>query len=105
MSGTKQQAPRGAPEQESGQNPGRELHQELTREPLDFGQGQGALIYGKAGCPHTRRARLALPLAQFVDVLAEPAALEEMLRLSGGLRRIPVIAQGGLVSVGFKRGA
>lgn len=73
------------------------------------GQGEGARIYGKEGCPHTKRARAALPRALFVDVLADPAALAEMLRLSGGVRRIPVIVQsgghGGAVQIGFKRGA
>lgn len=68
-------------------------------------QGLGARIYGKEGCPHTRRARAALPRAAFLDVLADPAALEEMLALSGGVRRVPVIVRGGAVEVGFKRGA
>ena len=67
------------------------------------------LIYGKQGCPHTNRARAALPLARFIDVLAEPAALEEMLHLSGGVRRVPVIVRGpagaGTVEVGFRRGS
>lgn len=67
--------------------------------------GEGALIYGKEACPHTRRARAALPRAQFVDVLADPAALTEMLRLSGGVRRIPVIASGNAATVGFQRGS
>jgi len=72
-------------------------------------RGEGARIYGKEGCPHTKRARAALPRALFVDVLADPTALEEMLRLSGGVRRIPVIVHGygrsDAVEIGFKRGA
>lgn len=72
-------------------------------------QGEGARIYGKKDCPHTKRARVALPRARFVDVLADPVALEEMLRLSGGVRRIPVIVRSGergdAVEIGFKRGA
>ena len=68
-------------------------------------QGEGVLIYGKEGCPHTRRARKALPRARFVDVLAEPGRLQEMLRLSNGVRRIPVIVRGESVAIGFKRGA
>lgn len=71
--------------------------------------GEGSRIYGKENCPHTKRARAALPRARFVDVLADPTALEEMLRLSGGVRRIPVIVHGGergdAVEIGFKRGA
>ncbi|MDD3447992.1 MAG: glutaredoxin domain-containing protein, partial [Gammaproteobacteria bacterium] len=51
----------------------------------------GTRIYGKQGCPHTERARRALPGAAFIDVLADPARLEEMLALSGGVRRVPVI--------------
>ena len=65
-------------------------------------------IYGKQGCPHTDRARRAWPEAEFLDVLAEPdgpARLAEMLRLSGGVRRVPVIVRGGSVEIGFKRGA
>jgi len=62
-------------------------------------------IYGKDGCPHTRRAREALPGAVFLDVLADPLLLAEMLRLSGGVRRVPVIVRGDAVEIGFKRGA
>jgi glutaredoxin 3 len=62
-------------------------------------------IYGKDGCPHTRRAREAMPGAVFLDVFADPLILEEMLRLSGGVRRIPVIVRAGGVEIGFKRGA
>lgn len=76
----------------------------------DASSGAGVLIYGKQGCPHTDRARASLPLARFVDVLADPQALEEMLRLSGGQRRIPVIVWpaddgGETVEIGFRRGA
>lgn len=67
--------------------------------------GAGARIYGKENCPHTLRARKALPGAQFVDVLSDPALLEEMLRLSGGVRRVPVIVRGKSVEVGFRRGS
>jgi len=62
-------------------------------------------IYGKEGCPHTARAREALPGAEFLDVLANPLLLAEMLRHSGGVRRIPVLVRGDAVEVGFKRGA
>ncbi|SNR66536.1 Glutaredoxin [Humidesulfovibrio mexicanus] len=67
--------------------------------------GIGARIYGKEGCPHTSRARAALPRARFVDVLADPASLEEMLRLSGGVRRVPVIVRKDGVEIGFRRGS
>ena len=63
------------------------------------------VIYGKSTCPHTRRALDAHPDAKFVDVLMSPADLEEMLRLTDGQRRIPVIVEDGQVSIGFNRGS
>ena len=63
------------------------------------------IIYGKTTCPHTQRALAAHPEATFVDVLADPANLEEMLRYSGGVRKVPVIVQDGKGTVGFNRGA
>jgi glutaredoxin 3 len=68
-------------------------------------QGAGARIYGKETCPHTKRARAALPRARFIDVESDPAALAEMLGLTGGVRRIPVIARKEGVAIGYKRGA
>jgi len=73
-------------------------------DPQTPDRGEGMLIYGKLGCPHTLRARQALPQARFIDVLSDPALLAEMLRLSGGVRRIPVLVRGAAVEVGFKRG-
>lgn len=73
-------------------------------------QGE-VLIYGKGGCPHTRRALEAMPGARFVDVLLDPEALEEMLRLTGGVRRVPVVVRpaeegpGPSVEIGYRRGA
>lgn len=67
--------------------------------------GEGAIIYGREGCPHTNRARRELPRARFIDVVADPVQLDEMLRLSGGARRIPVIVRGKEVSVGYRRGS
>ncbi|EGB13257.1 glutaredoxin [Pseudodesulfovibrio mercurii] len=63
------------------------------------------VIYGKPTCPHTKRALAAHPEARFVDVLASEANMEEMLKLSGGQRRIPVIVEDGHACVGFKRGS
>lgn len=75
------------------------------------------LIYGKGGCPHTRRALEAMPGARFVDVLADADGLDEMLRLTGGVRRVPVIVRhpaveasesdtiGPSVEIGYRRGA
>jgi hypothetical protein len=35
------------------------------------------------------------------DVLADSQAMEEMLRLTDGNRRVPVMVEGGQVSIGF----
>jgi hypothetical protein len=37
----------------------------------------------------------------FRDVLADPQALEEMLRLTKGTRKVPVLVEAGQVSIGF----
>lgn len=69
------------------------------------------LIYGKGGCPHTRRALEAMPGARFVDVLLDADGLDEMLRLTGGVRRVPVVVRseedgpGPTVEIGYRRGA
>ncbi|OIQ51351.1 Glutaredoxin [Pseudodesulfovibrio hydrargyri] len=63
------------------------------------------VIYGKSTCPHTKRALAAHPEARFVDILASEKNLEEMLRLSGGQRRIPVVVEDGKACVGFRRGS
>jgi len=63
------------------------------------------LIYGKPTCPHTKRALDAYPEARFVDVLLSADNLEEMLKLSDGQRRVPVIVEKGKVSIGYNRGS
>jgi glutaredoxin 3 len=63
------------------------------------------LIYGKPTCPHTKRALDAYPEARFVDVLLSADNLEEMLKLSDGQRRVPVIVENGEVSIGYNRGS
>ena len=40
-----------------------------------------------------------------INVFADPQHLAEMLQISGGVRRIPVIIDNGVVSIGFKGGA
>jgi len=40
-----------------------------------------------------------------VDVLADPARLEEMLKVSGGRRRVPVLVADGKVEVGWQGGS
>jgi len=65
-----------------------------------------ATIYGKPTCPFTRRARETYAAkgyeVDFVDVQADPSRLEDMLRLSGGRRRIPVILDGDEVTIGLR---
>lgn len=68
------------------------------------------IIYGKEGCPHTTRARNAHPGHTYVNVKEDDKALQAMLELSGGVRKVPVIAKKTangeeLISVGFQNGA
>lgn len=59
------------------------------------------IIYGKPGCPYTIRAKQAHPDATYFDVTMDPAKLDEMLRLSDGARKVPVIVEDGKVTIGF----
>ncbi len=81
------------------------MPESITDNALESANGAVVRIYGKDGCPHTRRAREALPGAVFLDVLADPLLLDEMLRLTDGVRRVPVIVRGNAVEIGFQRGA
>ena len=63
------------------------------------------LIYGKDGCPYTAAARedhsqrkIAF---EYVNVVADPARLKEMLKHSKGVRKVPVIVDGEKVTIGF----
>ena len=63
------------------------------------------LIYGKNGCPYTDAARddyqaRGVPF-RYINVKKDPAELERMLALTKGQRRVPVIVDGGKVTVGF----
>jgi glutaredoxin 3 len=60
------------------------------------------IIYGTDTCPFCVQARAAYgERAVFVDVDEAPEILEKMLALSGGKRQVPVIVEGGKVTVGF----
>ena len=63
-------------------------------------------LYGKPTCPHAFNARRELENRgveyTYVDVLEDKTALEEMLRVNGGLRRVPTIVEGDRVTVGYK---
>lgn len=60
------------------------------------------IIYGTDKCPFCNQARAAYgDRADFVNVDRDPVKLEEMLKLSGGRRQVPVIVEGDKVTVGF----
>ena len=60
------------------------------------------IIYGKAGWPYTDKARSAFGgKAVYIDVIANPDKLPEMLKVAGGARQVPVIVQNGKVSIGY----
>lgn len=42
---------------------------------------------------------------EFVDVLQDKAGMDDMLKLSAGQRRVPVIVADGEVAVGFDGGS
>ena len=52
--------------------------------------------------PYTDKARSAYGAgADYVDVKKDVSRLAEMLKLSGGKRLVPVIVEGGKVTVGY----
>jgi glutaredoxin 3 len=64
------------------------------------------IVYGKSDCPWTSRARKALfaekKTVEYRDVVAHPEFLEEMIKLTGGQRMVPVIVEKGKVTIGFE---
>ena len=60
------------------------------------------IIYGKAHWPYTNKARSAYgDTAIYVDVIKNKDKLEEMLVLSNGARKVPVIVEGEKVKIGY----
>jgi len=64
-------------------------------------------LYGTSSCPYTSEVRESLEWQQqeFLefDVEADPAALERMLKLSGGQRSVPVLVQEGqVIQIGWQ---
>lgn len=60
------------------------------------------IIYGKEGWPFTERARRAYgDSAQYFDVRTDISKLEEMLKYSNGIRKVPVIIEKGNVTIGY----
>jgi len=61
------------------------------------------IIYGKAGWPFTDKARSVYgDQAEYIDVKEDSQKLEEMLKLSGGVRKVPVIVEEGRIKIGFE---
>jgi glutaredoxin 3 len=63
------------------------------------------VIYGKDSCPYTADAIDAFKAkgvaVEYINVKRDAAAMERMLALSGGQRRVPVIVEGEQVTIGF----
>jgi len=66
---------------------------------------QTVTIYGKDGCPYTGAARNDYArrgyTVEYFDVKKDSARLAELLKYSGGQRKVPVIVEDGRVTVGF----
>ena len=60
------------------------------------------IIYGKAGWPYTDQARSVYgDNAIYFDVESDIKKLEEMLNYSKGVRKVPVIVEGGKATIGY----
>jgi glutaredoxin 3 len=60
------------------------------------------IIFGTNTCPFCNQARAAYgERAVYVNVDEDPEKLKEMLALTSGKRQVPVIVEGGKVTVGF----
>ncbi len=60
------------------------------------------VIYGRAGCPFTDKVISAYgKRAKYFDVQSDSQKLQEMLKLTDGVRKVPVIVEGGNVTIGY----
>jgi len=60
------------------------------------------IICGKAGWPFTDQALSAFgKRAKYVDVDSDDLGLQEMSKVSGGVRKVPVIAERDKVTIGY----
>lgn len=63
---------------------------------------EDVIIYGKPGCSFTDQARSAYgKKARYINVESDRVKLQEMLKLSGGVRKVPVIVEGAKVTIGY----
>lgn len=63
------------------------------------------IIYGKDSCPYTRAAiddyqGREIPF-RYINVKKDKSELENMLALTRGKRLVPVIVEGGRITIGF----
>ena len=62
-----------------------------------------ATLYVKTGCAHCAAKRRELAargvVVTEVDVTAHPEAVPELLKLTKGQRRVPVVVEGGRISI------
>ena len=75
--------------------------------PKEPAAGTGPVrILGRDGCPFTRAARQAYEAqgrqVDYVSVRADAGAQKQMLELTGGVGRVPVIVDGDSVVVGWQ---
>ena len=67
--------------------------------------GMPITIYGKDSCPYTQDARDNYAArgerVEYLNVKKDAAALQQMLALTEGKRRVPVIVENGKVTIGF----
>ncbi len=60
------------------------------------------VIYGRPGCPFTDKAISAYgKRAKYIDVQSDSQKLQEMLKLTDGVRKVPVIVEEGNVTIGY----
>jgi glutaredoxin len=68
-----------------------------------------AVVYTKAGCPHSDaiRAELVASGTAFreIDVEREPRAIPELLKLTRGRRIVPVVVRAGAIEVAPRGGS
>ena len=83
----------------------------ITNHLLDEEDGampEKILIFGKDAWPYTRAAREAYAKqnkdVEYLNVASDPDQLDVMLKHSNGARKVPVIVEGGEVTIGFDGG-
>ena len=76
--------------------------------PEDWTMAEQILIFGKDAWPYTRAAREAYAKqnknVEYLNVVSDRGQLDAMLKHSNGARKVPVIVEGGKVTIGFDGG-